>query len=333
MVLKINNDTGGHTRLKQKVLLVLFIVYHSRLSKLFDFKLERPPLLKKRILHQLEMRRAKLRNEEPIETKCKASSNVRSKVMSQIGKIARPRFGLFVGFCICVFMSVVIFSLSSYFEEKISVREKLAGKQYNERELAENLSKNRMENKNGIHDNSIQDAGARQAEQPIIKRGRFKDRKRDNGTSKHETKDFVPTSESYMMKEGNNVESMEEVLVRKDETMTRKSKETGDNDGMNKNEDYYVLLQLVNAHKQSKFARNFKNCITSILKRTKLELKFLLTVDDLSKKTAEEIFQNVADDLKLKRFPSRTYFLIDELNEKVFPYTKALQVCQPILFI
>eukprot|EP00112_Aurelia_sp_Birch-Aquarium-sp1_P013315 Seg282.10 transcript_id=Seg282.10/GoldUCD/mRNA.D3Y31 product="Xyloside xylosyltransferase 1" protein_id=Seg282.10/GoldUCD/D3Y31 len=90
-------------------------------------------------------------------------------------------------------------------------------------------------------------------------------------------------------------------------------------------EEFYVLLQLVNADQESKFASNFYHCTKSILKRTKLPLKFILTVDDVSKKTAEKIFFKVKSELKLGNIPQRTYFMIDDINKKVFPHTKALQ--------
>ncbi len=89
---------------------------------------------------------------------------------------------------------------------------------------------------------------------------------------------------------------------------------------------YHVLLQLVNADKESKFAKNFYYCIKSILTRTNLTLNFHLTVDSTSKETAESILGKIKQELRLHETPQVSYYLAAELNKKIYEYTKTLQV-------
>eukprot|EP00794_Sanderia_malayensis_P015336 gene15336-16913_t len=91
-------------------------------------------------------------------------------------------------------------------------------------------------------------------------------------------------------------------------------------------EEFHVLLQLVNAEADSKFAKNFYHCIKSILSRTKLDLNFHLTVDSPSIEIAENIFEEVRSELKLNKTPNTSFYMVDELNQHIHPYTKSLQV-------
>ena len=235
------------------------------------------------------MRRAKQRNEEPAE-RYRRKASFKSKMMFNIGKMARPKVGLFVGVCLCIASTAVIYILSSHFKEPSTPNDLMTNDQYH----AEKERSNEV----------IDDEVTKAEYQPVIKHGRFKDK--------------VFTNETLQEEEDDNLmhDSERPIIIEDD-------KKEGNLASIDEN---YVLLQLVNAHGDSKFASNFHSCIKSILKRTKLELKFLLTVDKISKETAEKCFKNVANELKIKRIPQRTYFLIEEVNKKVYPYTKALQV-------
>ena len=261
------------------------------------------------------MRRTRQRNGEPLESRARASTNFKSRVMFNLSKLARPKLGLFVGLCLCLATAVMIFAMSSYYKDTLTVKDG----SFDEKVPLETEEERRA----GDYDVHA----ARPTVHPVIRHGRFKDiPNKDDAVEGHENPTTQKSTTGFRNeKEYDNM--VEELTIKypsKDESDSKI-----DTHG---NEGYYVLLQLVNAEDGSKFASNFHNCIKSILKRTKLDLKFLLTVDETSKVTAEKIFRGVTSDLKLATIPPRTYFLIDELNTRVYPYTKALQV-SPIRYL
>ena len=242
----------------------------------------------------MEMRRAKQKVDD-FAGKQKATASLKAKKMFGIGKLASPKAGLCIGLGLCIFSTAMIFVISSHFKESLPERTVIST---DDEYHADNRQKDvAMEARGTAQSSDVKDG------QPIITHGRFKDRSH----LKTSSKDIVGTN--------NTKHSTKEV-----------GGDSNHADRMNMKMDNYVLLQLINAYKGSRFADNFYSCIKSILKRTKIDLTFLLTVDELSKTTAEDIFKSVAIELNMQKVPPRTYFLIGEVNSKVYPYTKSLQV-------
>ena len=245
------------------------------------------------------MRRAKLRyGDGSLE---KNTSPYKAKVMSNLGKLVRPKCGLKMTFILCIFSTAMLFLIGTYYK----------GSFWKEK-ASKNVEIDVTEVKKT---EEIPDVLSDSYRMPSIKSGRFQDRiPKKLSQENDKAKSFEKTSEEE--KDNKNIV----VAKRKTENGEEKIGTATEN------AEYFILLQLVNADTGSKFADNFYNCIKSILKRTKLDLKFLLTVDDVSKATAEKVFQEVTHDLKKESMPNRTYFPIEQVNGKVFPYTKALQV-------
>ena len=259
------------------------------------------------------MRRARQKSEGAVE-KQKGTANLKSRVMFDIWRLTSPKVGLLLGVCLCVFSTVVLFILSSNFKESFPGKNMVRAGEYNvvteENEKVEVPAKEDSKVGQSI-DDSINNGNV--GYQPVIKHGRFSNKSFADKNSKNlEGVSELPPAETN--KGGDNVNKVFNSGSKNTDSSTEDSK------------NVYVLLQLVNAYKESRFANNFYNCLKSILKHTQAELKFLLTVDDISKTTAEESFRSVANELEIKKLPSRTYFLIGEVNNKVYPYTKALQV-------
>ncbi|XP_065060646.1 xyloside xylosyltransferase 1-like [Rhopilema esculentum] len=246
------------------------------------------------------MRRAKLRyGDGSLE---KNTSPYKARVMSNLGKLVRPKCGLTMTFLLCIFSTATLFLIGTYYRGSFWKEEAFKNVEFDVKEVKQT--------------EEFQDVLSDSNRMPSIKSGRFQDR--------------IPQKLSQENDEAKSFEKTSEVEKDKQNIVVAKRKTENGEQKVNtatENAEYFVLLQLVNAHSGSKFADNFYNCIKSIMKRTKLDLKFLLTVDDVSKATAEKVFQEVAHDLNLKKekMPNRTYFPIEQVNEKVFPYTKALQ--------
>ena len=259
------------------------------------------------------MRRARQKSEGAVE-KQKGTANLKSRVMFDIWRLTSPKVGLLLGVCLCVFSTVVLFILSSNVKESFPGKDMVRAGEYNvvteENEKVEVPAKEDSKVGQSI-DDSINNGNV--GYQPVIEHGRFSNKSFADKNSKNlEGVSELPPAETN--KGGDNVNKVFNSGSKNTDSSTEDSK------------NVYVLLQLVNAYKESRFANNFYNCLKSILKHTQAELKFLLTVDDISKTTAEESFRSVANELEIKKLPSRTYFLIGEVNNKVYPYTKALQV-------
>ena len=256
------------------------------------------------------MRRSKQKGRD-CEEKHNAVANLKSKGIFNLVKMSSLKAVFVVGFCLCVSSTVVIFILASHFKSSTPEESIKRTEDYRSDSESENLKVPHTSQSAGVKNES-----EKAEHQPIIKHGRFKD------------KSYLNTK----IKNSNDINSKQEVRAEMDyhgekddieKEIVIDSKDVSNKNGNHKN---YVLLQLVNAHKGSRFADNFYNCVKSILERTKIELTLLLTVDELSKTTAEESLNTIAKELNMSQIPSRTYFLIEEVNKKVYSYTKGLQV-------
>ena len=263
------------------------------------------------------MRRARQKSEGTVERQ-KETSNLKSRVMFDIWRLTSPKVGLLLGVCLCVFSTVVIFILSSNFKESYPGKSIVRAGEYSFE--AEEKGKEEVPPKEVVGqsiDDSINNGNV--GHKSALKHGRFSDKSlTEKNPKKVEGVSKLPPAEIELEnKRGGDIN-------RASISVSISGSENADSTEDSKN--FYVLLQLVNAYKESRFANNFYNCMKSILKRTQAELKFLLTVDEISKTIAEESFRSVANELEIKKLPSRTYFMIGEVNNKVYPYTKALQV-------
>ena len=320
------------------------------------------------------MRRTVQRSEESHEEKHEISPASRTKPavtrMLTVKDLTRPKLGLALGFCLCLFSALMIFTMSKYYKGKLERRDDVINnikkdiregeKVRDPKELKglNNYDKEQIggENSGSVFGDEGSESAGKQTDStseklPRVQGGRFSDNKRNNEilaekvTKNLENKirddEKILDHSQVEANAGNNyattaneINDTQDKRHPKEEKnekinigQTNQTKESSQEKINEKNrEEFYVLLQLVNAYQESKFANNFYHCIKSILRRTKLPLKFILTVDDLSKKTAEKIFHKVKSELKLQSIPQRTYFLIDDINKKVFPHTKALQV-------
>ena len=319
------------------------------------------------------MRRTVQKSEEPHEEKHETSSASRTKPVTRmfsLKDLTRPKLGLAFGFCLCIFSTLMIFTLSKYYKDKLERRDDVINSIKNdirEREKVQDpeelkgLKNHAKEQIGGENSGSVVgDKGSERADKqtdsttkklPRIQGGRFSDNKRNdeilaektNNNLENKIQDdeklldhsqmeaITENTKASSANENDDTQDKQHTKEQKNENIdigqTNQTEEFSKEEMDEKNrEEFYVLLQLVNAYQESKFANNFYHCTKSILKRTKLPLKFILTVDDLSKKTAEKIFHKVKSELKLQSIPQRTYFLIDDINKKVFPHTKALQV-------
>lgn len=258
------------------------------------------------------MRRSKQKGGD-IEEKHDAIAKLKSKGIFNFVRMSNLKAMFAVGFCLCILSTVGIFILASHFKSSIPGKSIKTTEDYrSDSKGNENLKVHRTVPQNA----DVKDDAEKTIHQPVIKHGRFKDNSylksnfenSEDISSKQEVK-----AEIDYLGERNNLER----------EVVNDPKDAGN---LNGNHENYVLLQLVNAYKGSRFADNFYNCIKSILERTKIELMLLLTVDEVSKTTAEEYLKSIVKELNMKKFPSRTYFLIEEVNKKVYSYTKGLQV-------
>ena len=244
-----------------------------------------------------------------VNTECADS---RSRMATSFEKLAGRPLGLkyfVVAICIFAFASFVVFSLYSdtpmpfrnYFKAgSKDIKEKIGKAGRNS-----HVNSPREGNPNLDGDKNVKTKEERESQSLT---GGSKATEMDRGAA---TDKELKNKEQATKKQTNNVNS---------KAQTKSDNKQKDH------EDYNVLLQLVNAEPDSIFAKNFYHCIKSILTRTKLNLKFHLTVDPVSKTTAENIFNNMKKELHLHQDLNRTYYLVEEVNKKVYPYTKTLQV-------